>query len=88
MTDGTENGRIRHPDIFNTEEAAQYLGLKSERSLESLREKWGLRPLPLGRGLYHRDDLDAVVERARGGQANHGKAGRPGKGAELKLNHQ
>lgn len=55
----------RHPELFTTEEACDYLAVKC---LDPLRDKWGLRPLPLGQGLYHKLDLDAVVEKARTGK--------------------
>lgn len=79
MSNGADNRLTRHPDVYTAAEAAAYLGLESERSLESLRDKWGLRPLPFGRGLYHRRDLDAVVEAAMG-QAREQAAGRAGRG--------
>lgn len=76
----------RHPDLFTAEEAAAYLRLASERSLETLREQWGLRPLPIGRGLYHRRDLDQVVERALTGQQSiKGMAGGQGTRTRLKI---
>lgn len=55
---------MKHPDLFTADEAAAYLRLPSDRSLETVRDKYGLRPLPLGQGLYHRADLDRVVQLA------------------------
>lgn len=58
----------RHPDLFTAEEAIEYLRLDSIRSLDTLRENWGLRPIGLGKaGLYHRRHLDELVEKAAGG---------------------
>lgn len=76
----------RHPDLFTAEEAAAYLALESDRSLETIRERFGLHPISLGkRHIYHRADLDAAVERARNeGKHTGGKRGR-GAGTELTL---
>lgn len=61
----------KHPDLFTPEEAVAYLHLDPEvgsRTLETLREKYGLVGQPLGRGyMYHRANLDALVARIFGG---------------------
>lgn len=55
----------RHPDLFTEDEAVEYLRLKSERSLETIDKHYGLKPLCLGKDpVYHREDLDRVVEKA------------------------
>lgn len=53
----------RHRDIFTAAEAATYLGLDSMRSLETLREHFGLMGhRPAGKAfLYHKSDLDACA---------------------------
>jgi hypothetical protein len=57
----------RHPDIFTPAEAAVYLGFESERSLETVREHFGLVGHRVGKGLlFHRADLDAVAVRMFG----------------------
>lgn len=58
----------RHPDVFTAEEAAEYLRLDSERSLEYLRANFGLVGYStFGKGLrYVRKDLDAVLQRMTG----------------------
>jgi hypothetical protein len=60
----------KHPDIFTPEEAVAYLHLDPEgglRTLETLREKHGLVGQQVGKGyMYHRRQLDAVVDRLFG----------------------
>lgn len=75
----------RHPDIFTAEEAAAYLGLDSVRGLDPLRQRWGLKPLPISRGIYHRADLDAVVERAMGQRDRRSKSVPAGRDTKLKI---
>lgn len=67
----------QHPDLFTAEEAIAYLRLDSESTLQTLREKWGLRPLPIGNksGLYHREHLDDVVRRALSNQKSDQQLG-------------
>jgi hypothetical protein len=57
----------RHPDLFTPKEAAHYLGLKSERTLDLLRRDRDLLGRIVGKGyLYHREDLDACALRIFG----------------------
>lgn len=57
----------RHPDVFTPPEAAAYLGFQSPRSLETIRENYGLTGYRVGKEyLYHREDLDACVLRMFG----------------------
>ena len=64
-------GMPRHPDLFTAEEAAAYLGLEGPRSIQRLRQQGRIEPVDLGRrNLYHRADLDALVDSlARRGDA-------------------
>jgi hypothetical protein len=60
---------IRHPDIFTAEEALAYLHLPADqlRTLETLRDKYGLVGFTIGkRMMYHRRHLDECVERMFG----------------------
>jgi len=57
----------RHPDLLTTEEAEAYVRL-GKGGIKTLRTRWGLRPSPLGKGLYHRADLDAIVRMAHTGE--------------------
>lgn len=60
---------IRHPDIFTAEEAMEYLHIPAgeTRTLQTLRESHGLRCVMVGRNsMYHRVDLDQLVERMWG----------------------
>lgn len=65
MSEGTTTttGARKHPDLFTPEEAAEYLHLDGTRSLETLREKFGLIGYPgVNKAyLYYRDDLDACA---------------------------
>jgi hypothetical protein len=63
----------KHPDLYTGEEALVYLHLDKltsdpERTLETLRDNYGLVGQRLGAGklLYHRRNLDAVVDRVFG----------------------
>jgi hypothetical protein len=55
----------KHPDIFTPEEAVEYLHLKDERELRTLREDFGLVGFPgVGKGfMYWREDLDRAALR-------------------------
>jgi hypothetical protein len=74
MTDETNEPQIseiatprRHHDVFTPVEAAAYLGFDSHRSLETVREHYGLLGHRVGKCyLYHRADLDACVLRMFG----------------------
>lgn len=57
-----------HPDLFTPDEAAAYLHLDSVRSLETLREHFGLIGFGgVNRGfLYWREDLDKCALRIVG----------------------
>lgn len=67
----------KHPDIFTAEEAAEYLHLDpegGERTLETLRDKYGLVGQQIGKRLmYHKKNLDACVARLFGTQAGAAK---------------
>jgi hypothetical protein len=69
----------KHPDVFTPEEAATYLHLDPDtglRTLETLREKHELVGFQVGKGfMYHRRNLDALVERLFGIESG-GKKGR------------
>jgi len=57
----------RHPDLFSEEEAATYLCLEGPRSLEWVREHFGLVNFVFGRRpVYHREDLDVAARRMTG----------------------
>jgi hypothetical protein len=59
----------RHPDLFTPAEAMEYLHLSpdAERTLETLRTSHGLRGVQIGKSLmYHRADLDKLVEQLWG----------------------
>lgn len=74
----------RHPDLFTPDEAAAYLALESDRSLETIRKRWGLSPIAWGKEhVYHRADLDEAVEKARKDGKHTG--GRRGRGADTEL---
>lgn len=60
----------RHADLLTTAEAARYLGVDR---LDKLPDDFRPAPVPFHRSLYHRKDLDAIVERAR--RLNESKAG-------------
>lgn len=66
----------RHPDLFTRVEAAYYLRVAD---LSKLPEHLRPHSLKYGRGLYHRGDLDDVVERAR-----HKTTPRKSKGLHLR----
>jgi hypothetical protein len=55
--------RRRHPNIFSSAEAAEYLHLDSERGLQTLRNNFGLIGyLGVNRSyVYWKDDLDACA---------------------------
>jgi hypothetical protein len=56
-----------HPDIFTSEEAAAYLRLPTEATLEWLRQNGFLDGHMIGKTLmYHREDLDACAYRMFG----------------------
>ncbi|MFG0249074.1 MAG: hypothetical protein ACF8OB_09335 [Phycisphaeraceae bacterium JB051] len=60
---------MTHPDIFNDEQAAEYLGLKGPRSMETIQKNFNVFPMTLpGERKWHRSDLDAVVNKARSEQ--------------------
>lgn len=58
----------RHPDLFTPAEAAAYLHLDSEKSLETLRKDYGLAGhAGVSKGfMYWREDLDNVALRIVG----------------------
>ena len=61
----------RHPDrcpfLYTSEEAAIYLGCKTERGLETIRKEWGLIGQRVGHGfVYSRTALDACAKRILG----------------------
>lgn len=71
----------RHPDVFTGQEAIAYLHLDSivdgpERTLETLRKEYGLVGQRIGAReyLYHRANLDAVVDRVFGLHAAKGQS--------------
>lgn len=67
----------RHPDIFTSDEAAEYLRLPNADALATCRSEFGLQPLSgLTKGyLYHREDLDLCVKRMFGKDGNWQKSG-------------
>jgi len=62
------NEQRKHPDLFNAAEAAEYLHLPSERTLEIVRRDFGLRGISgVSKGfLYWRADLDDAALRMAG----------------------
>jgi hypothetical protein len=72
----------RHPDIFTAAEALEYMHLSgdAERTLETLRITYKLKSAQIGRSLmYHRADLDELVERM------FGRRVQPGRNPRLKI---
>lgn len=62
------NDLRKHPDIFTSDEAAEYLRLPNPETLATLRQNYGLQPLAgvTKCHLYHREDLDLCVKRMFG----------------------
>lgn len=80
----------KHQDILTTEQAAAYVGLPSEKAFRDFAAARGVRPLPWGRGLWHRRHLDEVVDQAAAGDpdtlpASAKPRGRFGHGRETNL---
>lgn len=75
----SEEGRKlarRHPDIFTPGEAAEYLRMESERSLETAADKFGLVGFRVGKGLmYWREDLDQCAKRMFGRDGEWARVG-------------
>lgn len=78
MQENANNPR-RHPDIFNSEDAAVYLYLDCVATLDTIRRDFGLVGFKVGKVMmFHRKDLDAVTERMfRVGPAAASREGTP-----------
>lgn len=79
----------KHPDIFDDQAAAQYLSLPGPRSMDRLSRKYGVSALDLpGPRKWHRADLDALLEEARGlperTSSRNGGAGKKRDGLRLR----
>ena len=69
---------VIRPRILTREEAAIYAGFKGAAgAFPKWLQQWGVRPLPRHHGAFDVRDLDAAVEREKGGAANDAPAPQP-----------
>lgn len=79
----------RHPDIFDDETAAAYLGLPGPSSMNTIAKNYSICSLDLpGPRKWHREDLDTVVREARGTGKRRNITRGLGKDHRLTLEHE